>query len=241
MDKQEFGIFLSVGEQANEREPELLSVKEWMASIEAGETPDRLTVLDDNMDKSIGGLGTTVEYLPGTKYAVPLFEFRELGGIDVMSMEVDGKTLDGFESFVAGVEESLEDIYDEIKDANPGMRVRRRATPTTGLAYFTVTTPTPTPNEPAIAQRDSTPSQKYRLTVHYNDGNTAECASWETTCEGFVQQNGPVPALNISVNWPSLNVGTMVPVDTQTHSTAVSEYILSYCPTATAPGHTPTC
>lgn len=44
-------------------------------------SPDKLTTLDRLIDGQIGGLGTALENILGTTRAVPLFEFRNLGGV----------------------------------------------------------------------------------------------------------------------------------------------------------------
>ncbi|KAF2650990.1 hypothetical protein K491DRAFT_730354 [Lophiostoma macrostomum CBS 122681] len=55
-----------------------LTVKDWIASIEAGTSPDELTKLDLNIDGSIGALRDRTESVLGTQRQVPLFEFRKL-------------------------------------------------------------------------------------------------------------------------------------------------------------------
>lgn len=71
MDKQTF--VLESGGQFKS-----LTVSDWIKSIGAGSAPDALTTLDQFIDRSIGGLGSSLENMYGGKRAVPLFEFRNL-------------------------------------------------------------------------------------------------------------------------------------------------------------------
>ena len=57
-----------------------LTVQAWITSITSGSSPDELTKLDQLIDSSIGGLGAKLENIIFTTRAVPLFEFRNLGG-----------------------------------------------------------------------------------------------------------------------------------------------------------------
>ena len=58
-----------------------------MTSITDGPSPDKLTTLDKLIDGQIGGLNTALENVPDTTRAVPLFEFRNLAGINAGAME----------------------------------------------------------------------------------------------------------------------------------------------------------
>ena len=64
-----------------------LTVQAWITSITGGSSPDELTKLDRLIDSSIGGLGTKLENIVSTTRAVPLFEFRNLGGYAAGSFE----------------------------------------------------------------------------------------------------------------------------------------------------------
>ena len=76
MDEQTFTVTPSGETQQS------LKVKDWIQSIQDGTSPDKLTVLDQAIDKSIGGLGNALENVIDSKpsRAVPLFEFRRLAG-----------------------------------------------------------------------------------------------------------------------------------------------------------------
>lgn len=75
MDQQTFQVE-SVGKS------DACTVQDWIESMENGNSPDRLTVLDQVIDGSIGGLGNRLEYILHTTRAVPLFEFRNLRAIN---------------------------------------------------------------------------------------------------------------------------------------------------------------
>ena len=68
-------------EDTSTNERDCLLVKDWIASIESGPSPDKLTTIDQLIDGQIGGLNTALENVVGTTRAVPLFEFRDLDGI----------------------------------------------------------------------------------------------------------------------------------------------------------------
>ena len=58
-----------------------------MTSIASGSSPDKLTILDQLIDGQVGGLGTALENVVGTTRAVPLFEFRDIGGYNAGQMQ----------------------------------------------------------------------------------------------------------------------------------------------------------
>ena len=64
-----------------------LTVEDWITSITSGSSPDKLTTLDGLIDGQVGGLGTALENVIGTTRAVPLFEFRDLGGFNAGQMQ----------------------------------------------------------------------------------------------------------------------------------------------------------
>lgn len=82
-----------------------LLVKDWIASIEGGQSPDKLTTLDQIIDGQIGGLGTVLENVVGTTRGVPLFEFRDLNGIQAPRME----------RFVSDAEKAVLSFHDQYK------------------------------------------------------------------------------------------------------------------------------
>ena len=64
-----------------------LTVQDWITSITSGSSPDKLTKLDGLIDGQIGGLGTALENISGSKRAVPIFEYRDLSGITARQMQ----------------------------------------------------------------------------------------------------------------------------------------------------------
>ncbi len=62
------------------------TVQDWLESMENGNSPDRLTILDRTVDSSIGALGNRLEYILHTTPAVPLFEFRNLPAVNTGDM-----------------------------------------------------------------------------------------------------------------------------------------------------------
>ena len=72
MDKRRFAVDPTDGEYTE------LTVKDWINGIQNSAAPDGLTTLDKKIDKSIGGLGASFEYIPNSSKKAPLFEFRRL-------------------------------------------------------------------------------------------------------------------------------------------------------------------
>lgn len=66
-----------------------LTVQDWIQSIQDGTSPDKLSVLDQAIDGSIGGLGNALENVINSNpsRAVPLFEFRRLPGVQSGGMQ----------------------------------------------------------------------------------------------------------------------------------------------------------
>ena len=64
-----------------------LNVEDWITSIANGPSPDKLTTLDQLIDGQIGGFGTPLENVIDTTRAVPLFEFRNLAGVNAGQMQ----------------------------------------------------------------------------------------------------------------------------------------------------------
>ena len=88
-----------------------LLVKDWIASIESGPSPDKLTILDKLVGGQIGGLDTAIDHVVGTNRAVPLFEYRHW-----LSVETANLT-----SEVAQIEQEIIRFHDKYKTA-PGTR-----------------------------------------------------------------------------------------------------------------------
>ena len=96
-------------------EQDCLKVQDWIASISSGPSPDKLTTLDKLIDGQIGGLGTALENVVGTTRAVPLFEFRNLKGVNAGAMQ----------STVHDVEQELITYHNKYK-ASPQRRKNKR-------------------------------------------------------------------------------------------------------------------
>jgi hypothetical protein len=95
LDKQTFRVESSTGPNAGQTKP--LTVKDWIASIQAGTLPDTLTTLDTTIDSSIRHLGDALENVLGITRGVPLFEFRGLVAV----------TASGFQDFATRVENAV--------------------------------------------------------------------------------------------------------------------------------------
>lgn len=117
LDTQAFSVTSSVGGNAHVEIP--LTVKNWIASIEAGQLPDELTNLDKNLDNSIGRRGITTEKVPGTNYNAPLFEFRDPDAGKVRSH--DQGDYPGFETFTKDIEKGLIAYYTNFKNKHPSL------------------------------------------------------------------------------------------------------------------------
>ena len=96
-------------------EKDCLKVQDWIESISSGPSPDKLTTLDKLIDGQIGGLGTALENVVGTTRAVPLFEFRNLNGINATRMQ----------STVQAVEQALIDYHNKYKSAPQSKKNKR--------------------------------------------------------------------------------------------------------------------
>ena len=91
-----------------------LTIQDWMQSITDGTVPDALTTFDKQFYSSIGGFGTTLENVPNTERAVPVFEFRGLKEIPTW------KTI----KFAKGVDANVMTLYDMFGTA-PTRRKKR--------------------------------------------------------------------------------------------------------------------
>ncbi|KAL8869501.1 MAG: hypothetical protein Q9174_004225 [Haloplaca sp. 1 TL-2023] len=95
-----------------------LKVSDWIDSIENGASPDELTKLDRLVDGQIGGLGEALENVVDTSRAVPLFEFRNLGG----------KKPNEFQGFVTKAERALIDYHNQYKTPPQERKLIKRVT-----------------------------------------------------------------------------------------------------------------
>ena len=124
-------------DEDNKSDKGCITVEDWMTSIASGSAPDKLTVLDRQIDSQIGGLGTQPENVMGTTRAVPLFEFRDLAGVPA------GKMPDT----VSNAEKALVE-YHKTYTTPPQRKMAKRQTdiygcPTTSAPSSTTPTPTP--------------------------------------------------------------------------------------------------
>lgn len=109
--------------------------------VETGDK-DALSVFDESIDGSIGGLKSTTEKMHNSQRSVPLFEFRDLYG--------SPKTTD-FEKFMGDVDTAIQDLHKTFANA-PSKRKKRDVPPscyTTGSVTSKVPssiTPAPTPS-----------------------------------------------------------------------------------------------
>ena len=89
------------------------TVQEWIQSIADNQSPDRLSVVDQIVDGSIGGLKDALENVLDTNRAVPLFEFRRLPGVKAADMQ----------SRVSSAESALVDYHKAF--GNPPTKTKR--------------------------------------------------------------------------------------------------------------------
>ena len=129
-----------------------ITVEDWMTSIASGSAPDKLTVLDRQIDSQIGGLGTALENVMGTTRAVPLFEFRDIPGVPAGRMP----------NTVSDAEKALIN-YHKTYATPPQRKMAKRQTdiygcPTTSVPSSTTPAPTPTPT-PSCTLQNEDPDQ----------------------------------------------------------------------------------
>lgn len=117
-----------------------LTVEDWMTSIASGPSPDKLTTLDTLIDGQIGGLGTALENIIDTTRAVPLFEFRDLAGVNAGQMQ----------GTVSNAEQAIMTYFTKYK-TSPQRKMVKRQNDIYGC-------PTTLPPSPMTATPASTPS-----------------------------------------------------------------------------------
>ncbi|KAH8705721.1 hypothetical protein BGW36DRAFT_422261 [Talaromyces proteolyticus] len=100
MDKQSFTLVMD-----DKGKQDSASVKDWMDSIQAGISPDRLTEVDEVRNSQVGGLGKALENLLDSSQAAPLFEFRRLAKI----------TASDLSDFASKVESAVIDFHKKYK------------------------------------------------------------------------------------------------------------------------------
>ncbi|ROW13591.1 hypothetical protein VPNG_04610 [Cytospora leucostoma] len=80
-----------------------VNIKTWIDGISAGTAAkDQLSVFDESIDGSIGGLKSATEKVFNTQRQVPLFEFRDLVEMPITS---------GFQKFMADVDEDVQRLH----------------------------------------------------------------------------------------------------------------------------------
>ena len=86
-----------------------MNIKAWIQGIsgDASGTKDLLSVFDESIDSSIGGLTDTTEKMYNSQRSVPLFEFRDLPDIPTTQ----------FETFMGNVDSAIQALHGDF--ANP--------------------------------------------------------------------------------------------------------------------------
>ncbi|RDL32656.1 Uncharacterized protein BP5553_09112 [Venustampulla echinocandica] len=125
-----------------------VNIKTWIQGIGSGTgAKDALSVFDESIDGSIGGLKTATEKMYNSQRSVPLFEFRDL---------IDTHSTTEFEIFMGRVDTAVQALHRTF--ANPPQRKKRdvpascymtSAATGTGSATSSVPvsiTPAPTPS-----------------------------------------------------------------------------------------------
>lgn len=127
-----------------------LLVSDWIASIQSGPSPDKLTTLDKLIDGQIGDLGTRLENVVGTTRGVPIFEFRDL----------DGVIASKFQTITSNVESELQKLHQKYQSP-PSKRRKVRRMMRNGKRQSPSPCPTITPGPamPTCSLRNEDPDQ----------------------------------------------------------------------------------
>ncbi|TGJ86907.1 hypothetical protein E0Z10_g1918 [Xylaria hypoxylon] len=119
-----------------------VNIKTWIDGIGSGSSgKDALSVFDESIDGSIGGLGRATENIYNSQRAVPLFEFRDLPNYPLTK---------DFESFMGDVDAAVQALHETF--ANAPQR-KKRDVPASCYANVTSTTarfPTPSLTPPTF-------------------------------------------------------------------------------------------
>ncbi|OTA64293.1 hypothetical protein K449DRAFT_421652 [Hypoxylon sp. EC38] len=118
-----------------------MNIKSWIQGIGSGTgNKDALSLFDEKIDGSIGGLGTATEKMFNSQRSVPLFEFRDLYELPTTSE---------FESFMAKADAAVQDLHKTY--ANAPQRKKRDIPEScyTDAATSSVTTSVPASITPA--------------------------------------------------------------------------------------------
>lgn len=136
-----------------------VSVQDWIRSIAHGDSPDKLTVVDQTVDSQVGGLGDALENVLDTTRAVPLFEFRRLRSAKAEDMQTN---VEGIENELINYHKAHANIPRFIKKrGNSKMMHIKRQGPTSGCPMSTTAAATATTTDPStstITPPPSTPS-----------------------------------------------------------------------------------
>ncbi|KAK2760243.1 hypothetical protein FQN54_002310 [Arachnomyces sp. PD_36] len=107
-----------------------VNIQTWIEGIGSGTgAKDALSVFDQSIDGSIGGLGTAMERMYNSERSVPLFEFRDLTYI----------TTEGFEDFMNHADTAVQDLHNKINNAKQEVK---RDIPASCYGSSSLATPT---------------------------------------------------------------------------------------------------
>ena len=99
IDEMAYMKLKGVNPKTRKREDREVKLKEWMDGLPKGE--DLLSYADEVIDGQIGGLKSAREELLNSKRLVPLFEFRDIGGV----------SSNRFQKVVDDIEDSLVTLH----------------------------------------------------------------------------------------------------------------------------------
>ena len=139
-----------------------LTVQDWIKSIEADKSPDKLSELDKIAHGQLGHYGTETEKIYGGERQVPLFEFRRL----------PGQKTDKLKEFTEAAEKGVMEYADKYRSP-PAKMLRKRVVSCTGPDVPSAsTTPDPTPTS---APPTTTTQPEPEPPVDTNSPDYTEC------------------------------------------------------------------
>jgi hypothetical protein len=144
-------------------------MKEWIDAIEAGQSPDPISIVDKKVDGSVGRLADKWEKVLNTDRLVPIWEFRRLTGVQPS----------GFGSKAQDVEAAIVAYHGKFANAPRKLRKKKNAkyshikrdgtsdacatqTPTPTSSRDSTITPPPTtaaPSMPSCSMQNEDPDQ----------------------------------------------------------------------------------
>ncbi|KAI0837778.1 hypothetical protein F5Y06DRAFT_304212 [Hypoxylon sp. FL0890] len=123
----------------------VMDIKTWIQGIGSGTgDKDALSLFDEKIDGSIGGLGTAMEKMYNSQRSVPLFEFRDLYWLPMTSE---------FEKFMGQVDATVQDLHKTYANAP---QMKKRDIPES--CYTDAATSSTTTSVPASITAAPTPS-----------------------------------------------------------------------------------